>query len=134
MKGNRRRATNAIEVDFVARMLVLGFLAGMAALFFVYLKNQQHAVGNKSRLVEQELHEYEARNMALEARITSMTSRGYLQRKLDEGYIHLESVRDTAVARITPPVSAEPDGVLRTASREPGSGVIAGSPQRVLRR
>lgn len=134
MKGNRRRATNAIEVDFVARMLVLGFLAGMAALFFVYLKNQQHAVGNKSRLVEQELHEYEARNMALEARITSMTSRGYLQRKLDEGYIHLESVRDTAVARITPPVSAEPDGVLRTASREPGYGVIAGAPQRVLRR
>jgi hypothetical protein len=134
MKGNRRRATNAIEVDFVARMLVLGFLVGMAALFFVYLKNQQHAVGNKSRLVEQELHEYEARNMALEARITSMTSRGYLQRKLDEGYIQLEAVRDTAVARITPPVSAEPDGVLRTASREPGSGVIAGAPQRVLRR
>jgi hypothetical protein len=134
MKGNRRRATNAIEVDFVARMLVLGFLAGMAALFFVYLKNQQHAVGNKSRLVEQELHEYEARNLALEARITSMTSRGYLQRKLDEGYIHLEAVRDTAVARITPPVSAEPDGILRTASREPVSGVITGASQRVLKR
>lgn len=134
MKGNRRRATNAIEVDFVARMLVLGFLAGMAALFFVYLKNQQHAVGNQSRLVEQELREFEARNLALEARITSMTSRGYLQRKLDEGYLRLEAIRDTAVARITPPVSAEPDGVLRTASREPVSGVIAGVPQRVFRR
>jgi hypothetical protein len=134
MKGNRRRATNAIEVDFVARMLVFGFLAGMAALFYVYLKNQQHAVGNRSRLVEHELHEFEARNMALGARITSMTSRGYLQRKLDEGYIRLETVRDTAVARIALPVSAEPDGVLRTASRDPSSGVIAGVPQRVLRR
>jgi cell division protein FtsB len=134
MKGNRRRATNAIEVNFVVRMLVFGFLTGMAALFFVYLKNQQHAVGNKSRIVEQQFHEYEARNTALEARITSMTSRGYLQRKLDEGYIRLEAVRDTAVARITPPASAEPDGVLRTASREPATGGIAGAPQRVLRR
>lgn len=134
MKGNRRRATNAIEVNFVARILTLCFLAGMAALFFVYLKNQQHAVGDKSRVVEQQLHELEARNMALEARITALTSRGYLQRKLDEGYIRLEAVRDTAVARVTPAVSAEPDGVLRTASREPGSGVIAGAPQRVLRR
>ena len=134
MKGNRRRATNAIEVNFVARMLVLGFLAGMAALFFVYLKNQQHAVGNKARLVEQQLHEYEARNIALEARITAMTTRGYLQRRLDEGYIHLEAVRETAVARITPPVSAETDGILRTASSEPVSGVITGAPQRVLKR
>ena len=134
MSGNRRRATNAIEADFLARVLVLGFLLGMAALFFVYLKNQQHAIGNRSRLAEQELREYEARNMALEARITCMTSRGYLQRKVDEGYIRLEAIRDTAVARIAPPASAEPDGVLRTASREPGSGVIAGAPQRVLRR
>jgi len=115
-------------------MLVVGFLAGMAALFFVYLKNQQHAVGDKSRLAEQQLHEYEARDLALEARITSMTSRGYLQRKLDEGYIRLEAVRDTAVARVTAPAPAEPDGVLRTASREPGSGVLGGAPQRILRR
>jgi len=134
MKGNRRRANNAIEVNFVARMLALVFLAGMAALFFVYLKNQQHAVGDQSRLVEKELHGLEARNQALEARITAMTSRGYLQRKLDEGYIHLDPIRVTDVARITPPVSAQPDGVLRTASREPDSGVIAGVPQRTLRR
>lgn len=134
MNGNRRRATNAIEIDFVARMLALVLLVVMAALFFVYLKNQQHAVGNRSRLVEKEIRESEARDHALEARISSMTSRAYLQRKLEEGYIRLEAVRDTAVARITPPVSAEPDGGLRTASREPVSGEIAGAPQRVLRR
>jgi len=134
MKGNRRRANNAIEVNFVARMLALVFLAGMAALFFVYLKNQQHAVGDQSRLVEQELHGLEARNQALEARITSMTSRGYLQRKLDEGYIKLTVIPETAVDRSTPATTAEPDGVLRTASRESASGMIAGVPQRTLRR
>jgi cell division protein FtsB len=134
MKGNRRRATNAIGGNFVARMLAFGFLAGIAALFFVYLKNQQHAIGDQTRRVEAEYHEFGARNQALEARITSMTSRGYLQRRVDEGYIRLEAVRDTAVARITPAVPAEPDGVLRTASRDSGSGIAAGAPQRVMKR
>ena len=134
MKGNRRRATNTIEVDFVARMLVLCFLIGMAALFFVYLKNQQHAVGDQSRQVEAQIREFDARRQALDSRITALTSRGYLQRKLDEGYLRLEPIRDTAVARITPAVSAEPDGLLRTASRDAGSGVIAGASQRALRR
>jgi cell division protein FtsB len=129
MNGNRRRATNAIEVNIVARVLVVGFLLGMAALFYVYIKNQQHAIGNQCRKVEAECHEYESRNLALEAHITQLTSRGYLQRKLDEGYIHLGAIRETAVARITPAVTAEPDGVLRTASSE-----SAGAPQRVLSR
>lgn len=134
MSGNRRRATNAIEVGFVARMLVFVSLGGIAALFFVYIKNQQHAVGEQSRRAEAEYHEYEARNLALEARITAMTSRGYLQRKLDEGYIHLVAVRDTAVARVTPVLLSEPDGALRTASRDSGSGIAAGAPLRVLKR
>lgn len=134
MNGNRRRATNVIEVGFVARLLVMVSLGGMAALFYVYIKNQQHAVGDLSRGAEAEYHEYEARNLALEARITAMTSRGYLQRKLDEGYLHLVAVRDTAVARITPATLAEPDGALRTASRDSGSGVAAEVPLRVMKR
>ena len=134
MKRNRRRATNIIEVNFLARMLVLVGLLGLAGLFFVYLKNQQHAVGNQSRALESEIHETEARNEALQARITAMTSRGALQRRLDEGYIRLEAIRDTAIARVTPPVPAEADGVLRTASRDPDPGFGSGVPQRVMKR
>ena len=134
MKGNRRRVSNTIEIDFVAGMLGLVLLIGLAALFFVYLKNQQHAVGNQARLVESELREIEAREQALEARISSLTSRGALQRRLDDGYIRLQAIRDTAIARVTPAVTADDDGVLRTASRDPGSGFGAGVPQRVLRR
>jgi hypothetical protein len=134
MKANRRRTTNRIEVNFLARWVMLIFVLGIAGLFFVYLKNQQHAAGNQTRVVEAKILEVEARNEALKARITAMTSRGALQRRLDEGYIRLEPIRDTAIARVTPAVPAQPDGVLRTASRDPESRFGPGAPLRAISR
>jgi len=134
MSSNRRRTTNKIEVNFLVGGLVIGFLIVLAGLFFVYLKNQQYAVGNQSRLIEAALREEEARDDALKAKITSMTSRGALQRRLNDGYISLQPIRDTAIARITPPSTAEVDGVLRTASRDPESRFGPGVPQRTVNR
>lgn len=134
MSRNRRKTTNVIEVNFLARMIVLVFLLGLAGLFFVYLKNQQHAVGNQAREMEAELREAEAKNAALQAKISSWTSRGALQQRLDEGSIRLEAIRDTAIARVTPPVPAEADGVLRTASRDSDVRFGPGVPQRILKR
>jgi len=134
MRANRRRPSNSIEVNFLARWLVVVLLLGLGGIFFVYLKNQQHAVGDQTRVVEAALREVEAKNEALAAKITSMTSRGALQRRLDDGYLHLEAIRDTAIARVTPAVPAEPDGVLRTASREPASRLGVDAPQRAVNR
>jgi hypothetical protein len=134
MNGNRRRPTNSIQVNVLARWIVAVFFVGLAGLFFVYLKNQQHAVGDQARLVEAAISEIEAKNDALKARITAMTSRGALQRRLDEGYLRLEPIRDTAIARVTPPLPAEPDGVLRTASRDPDGRFGAGAPMRAVSR
>ena len=80
------------------------------------------------------LREAEAKSEALQAHITSLTSRGALQRRLDEGYIRLETIRDTAIARVTPPVPTEADGVLRTASRDTDTRFGPGVPLRVLKR
>jgi cell division protein FtsB len=134
MNGNRRRPTNTIEVNFLARWLVAVFFIGLAGLFFVYLKNQQHAVGDQARQIESALSEIEAKNDALKARITAMTSRSALQRRVDEGYIRLEPIRDTAIARITPAQPAESEGVLRTASSDPDGRFGAGVPLRAVSR
>jgi hypothetical protein len=134
MSQNRRRTTNSIEVNFLARWVVAVFFMGLAGLFFVYLKNQQHAIGDQSRMVEMALRESEAKNEALKARITALTSRGALQRRIDEGYIRLEPIRDTAIARVTPALPAEPDGVLRTASRDPDGRFGGGAPLRAVSR
>ena len=134
MNKNRRRTSNSIEVNVLARLIVVVFMIGLAALFFVYLKNQQHAVGNQSRIVDSALRESEAKNESLKARITSLTSRGALQRRLDDGYITLEAIRDTAIARVVPALPAEADGVMRTASRDPASRFGPGVPQRTVNR
>ena len=134
MNRNRRRPTNSIEVNFLARWIVAVFFIGLTGLFFVYLKNQQHAVGDQSRVIESAVSELEAKNDALKARITALTSRSALQRRLDEGYIRLEPIRDTAIARFTSPQPAESDGVLRTASSDPESRFGAGVPLRALSR
>lgn len=134
MSENRRRTINTIEVNVLARWIVAFFFVALAGLFFVYLKNQQHAIGDHARSVEYALRQAEAKNETLKARITGLTSRGALQKRIDEGYLHLEPILDTAIARITPPLSAEHDGVLRTASRDPDSRFGAGAPQRTISR
>ena len=121
MNQNRRRPNNVIEVNFHAHWLVLVLMIGLGGLFFVYLKNQQHSIGDQTRGVEAMLREVESLNAALDAKITGLTSRGALQRRLDDGYLKLEGIRDTAIARITPAQPAESDGVLRTALHDPDS-------------
>jgi hypothetical protein len=131
---NRRRDTNTIE----AGGLVLGvgacLLIMITGLFYVYLKNQQHAVGDRLRVVSAQLREAEARNQACSAKITALTSRSALMHRLEEKYIELEAIRETAIARVTPGGPAEMDGELRTASRDPATRIINGAPQRVLSR
>ena len=134
MSVNRRRPTNTIEVNLLARLVVVVCLIGLAALFFVYLKNQQQAVGNQSRVVEAALREEEERNEALKAKITALTSRGAIQHQLDEGHLSLQAIRDTAIARVTQPATDQVHGDLRTASRDTEGRFGPGAPQRAVKR
>lgn len=114
---NRRKATNGIEIPLLGQWLVILFMMGMAGLLFVYLKNQQHALGEQTRLVEEKVIQLRAHNDALVAKITGLTSRGALQRKLEEKYLDLIQIPETAIARLTPPLSSQQDGVARTAAK-----------------
>ena len=131
---NRKRDTNTIRTGGLAIGAGVFLLLMIAGLFYVYLKNQQHAVGDRSRSVATQLREEEARNQALAAKITALTSRAALIHRLDERYIQLEAIRETAIARVTPAVPEQMDGELRTASRDPATRIINGAPQRVLSR
>jgi cell division protein FtsB len=114
--ANHRRANNGIEIPLLAQWLVLVFVMGLVGLFFVYLKNQQHALGEQTRVAEQKITELHAHHEALVAKITALTSRGALQRRLDEKYLDLVPIPETAIARMTP-IHEEAEGkVMRTAS------------------
>lgn len=114
---NRKKANNGIEVPLLTQWLVLFFVLGLSGLFFVYLKNQQHAIGKQTRIIEEQLVGARAHNDALMAKITALTSRGSLQRKLDEKSLDLIPIRETAIARISVPLPSQQDeNVVRTAA------------------
>ena len=114
--SNRRRTNNGIEIPLLAQWLVVFFLIGLLGLFFVYLKNQQHAIGEQTRLVEAKMSELHAHHDALIAKVTALTSRGALQKRLDEKYLDLVPIAETAIARTTPARTLGEERTMRTAS------------------
>lgn len=115
---NRRNQVNPIHLAPLARWLFLAIVVGACGLLFVYVKNQQHAIGEQTRQVEREIRETRALNEVLLARISSLSSRTELQRKIGYQLIALQSIQDHSIARLTPPATAIDDGILRTAANE----------------
>jgi len=116
--GHRSSHVNPIHLGSLTRWLLLAFAFSACGLLFVYVKNQQHFLGEQTRQAERSIREVRAHNEVLLARISALSSRSELQRKLDQKFITLQPIRDTSIARLVPPATAGNDGVLRTAANE----------------
>ena len=115
---NHRKYANPIQIAPLFRWLMLAAFVACCGLLFVFIKNQQHFLGEQTREVERQIRDVRAQNEVLLARISALSSRAELQRKLNQGLIALQPIQDHAIARIGQPVTAERDGVLRTAANE----------------
>jgi len=115
---NRRAQVNPIHVASLVRWLMLAVAFSVCGLLFVYVKNQQHSLGEQTREVESQIREMRSHNEVLLARISTLSSRAELQRKLEQKMLVLQSIQDHSIARLVPPVTAEGDGLLRTAANE----------------
>ncbi len=116
--STRRKQANPIQIAPLFRWLLLALFIGSCALLYVYVKNQQHFLGEQTRKVEREIREMRTRNEVLLARISALSSHAELQRKLDQGLIALVPIQNQSIARLTPPVMADKDGITRTAANE----------------
>jgi len=114
--GHRSAHVNPIHLGSLTKWLLLAFAFSACGLLFVYVKNQQHFLGEQTRQAERGIREARAHNEVLLARISALSSRSELQRKLDQKFITLQPIRDTSIARLSPPALAGNDGVLRTAA------------------
>jgi hypothetical protein len=115
---SRHRHPNPIHIAPLFRwILVLLALAGYG-LLFVYVKNQQHQIGEATRVIERRIAEERVVNEVLLARITALSSRAELQRKLQQGAIDLQPIRDNCIARLSVPHTESGGAILRTASNE----------------
>ena len=107
--------SNPIQAAKVAKFVALAFLIGALGLAYVYLKNQQFVLAEQIRKTERQIREVQSRNEVLLARVTELSSRPMLQKRVAEKFISVVSISGDKIARLTPPVTAEADGVLRTA-------------------
>lgn len=112
------RNSNPILFAPLFRWILLAiFLCGYG-LVFVYVKNQQHQLGRAIRSVEKQIVETRTLNEVLLARITALSSRAELQRKLHAGAIALVPIQDHCIARLLPPGSDDGSALVRTASAQ----------------
>ena len=114
----RRRSSNELHITPIVKWETFALFICLSGLIFVYLKNQQHAIGDQTRRVEKQIAQVRAQNEVLLARVSVLSSRAALQRKLDGVVIVLREIQDNSIARLTPPVPAEEDGVLRTVANQ----------------
>ena len=116
--ANRRKQVNPIHIVPLFRWLLLALFVGGCGLLFVLVKNQQHFIGEQTRGAERQIRDIRAQNEVLLAKISSLSSRAELQRKLNQGFIALKPIQDHCIGRLGQPVIAERDGIVRTASNE----------------
>lgn len=118
MSTNRRRQTNPVHLSAIGIWLMAALFAALAGLGFVYIKNQQFSLAEQIRQVERRIANVRSQNETLLAHVTELSSRRVLQQRIAEGFIAMKPIQDNVIARLTPPVQATEDGVLRTAFNE----------------
>lgn len=113
-----RKPANNVQISKILATLTTLIIVGVAAVFYVSLKIEQHALGERVRESERLVRELKSRNQDLASRIASKSSRVALRSQIDAGFVALVPVPNTAIARLTPPAVASDDGILRTASNQ----------------
>ena len=112
---NRRKQVNPVQMSTVIQYVVAALILAAAGLFYVHIKNQQFALGDEIRKVERRIREVRAGNEVLLARVTALSSRQALQKRIAEGFIKVQPIEGNVIARLVPPTVAGQDGILRTA-------------------
>lgn len=110
---------NDIPLLPILNWALFACVLGIWGLCYVYLKNQQHALGEKTRQTERAIAEMVSHNEVLSAQISSLTSHIALQKKLREGFIALAPIKDIHIARLLPAEITGPESeTTRTASTQ----------------
>jgi hypothetical protein len=112
--------SNPIQIGKILCVSSVVTILLAVGLGFVYIKNQQFAIGEQIRQTERKIQQVRAENDVLLAKVTELTSRPALQARVKSGYITVVNITSDKIARLTPPLQATEVGTLRTAFNEVG--------------
>lgn len=115
---SRRKNVNTVNAASLARWIVLtGFLA-LTGLSYVYLTIQLYHLGDRRKALEVELSDLRKQNEVAGVQIAALTSRSALQRRLKEGYLKMEPIKEVNIVRLTIPSRIEPENAIRPVANQ----------------
>lgn len=121
MSRGRRKSWNAVNAASLARWVVLTTFLALTGLSYVYLTIQLYHLGERKKMVENELAGLRTQNDVTSAQIAALTSRAALQRRLKEGYLKMVPISERNIVRLTLPRRTQPDDAIQpVANQHPG--------------
>jgi len=112
------RVTNPFAVAPLVRWVAAALCLCAYGLVFVHVKNEQHRLGEGLRQVERQLADERSLNEVLLARITTLSSRAELQRRLQEGFIALRPIPQSSLAVLAPASEGMVAGLVQAGAPE----------------
>ena len=109
------QTSNPIQAPNLVKFVALAILLGAIGLAYVFVKNQQFVLAEQIRKTERQIRDVQSRNEVLIAKVTELSSRPMLQKRVSEKFIAVVAITGDKIARLTPPATAVADGVMRTA-------------------
>jgi cell division protein FtsB len=123
MNRHKSQTTPTLNAGLIARLVLLTLLVAGTGVGYVFIKVQQHDLGEQTRQAESRISELRAVNQALRSELSTLTSHASIREALTTGTIALVAVSDQFVARLTPVAPAAIDLATQTASASPGDRI-----------
>lgn len=105
--SNRRKHDEGFRVNGMALWFVAALYLSIVGLRYVYLTNQIHATGRQIHEMEVELKDIASQNEVAHAKISQLSSRTVLQRRLSEGFIKMQPITDEHIVRVAAKPAAQ---------------------------
>jgi hypothetical protein len=104
MHAPRRKAFNSVNAASLARWIAITASLAITGLIYVYLTLQLHDLGDRKKVLENELTSLRAQNDVASVQIAALTSRSAMQRRLKEGYLKMIPISEHNIVRLNAPV------------------------------
>jgi hypothetical protein len=121
MNRSRRKNRNTVNAASLARWIVVTAFLALAGLSYVYLTLQLYHLGERKKLVENELLSLRTQNDVASVQIAALTSRSALQRRLKEGYLKMTSISERDIVRLTVPARQADEDSIQPVVNQPAS-------------
>ena len=121
MNRSRRKNQNTVNAASLARWIVVTAFVALGGLSYVYLTLQLYHLGERKKLVENELLSLRTQNEVASVQIAALTSRSALQRRLKEGYLKMIPISERDIVRLSVPARQADEDAIQPVVNRPAS-------------